>query len=71
MMIHSTKLIIADDLVVDGETYGCVKSFCYLGDALDGDGGVDFAITFIRHYYFSLFNGVKQGGVISPILQFS
>ena len=21
---------ISEDLVVDGETYGCVKSFCYL-----------------------------------------
>ena len=25
--------------MVDGETYGCVKSFSYLGDTLDGDGG--------------------------------
>ena len=24
---------------MDGETYGCVKSFCYLGDTLGGDGG--------------------------------
>ena len=24
--------------MVDGETYGCVKSFYYLGDTLDGDG---------------------------------
>ena len=24
--------------VVDGETYGCVKSFSYLGYTLDGDG---------------------------------
>ena len=32
------------------ETYGCVKSFCYLGDTLDEDGGVDFAaITRIRN----------------------
>ena len=23
----------------------CVKSFCYLGDSLDGDGGADFAAT--------------------------
>ena len=23
---------LADDLMVDGETYGCVKSSCYLGD---------------------------------------
>ena len=25
---------LAEDLMVDGETYGCVKSFCYLGDIL-------------------------------------
>ena len=30
---------LAEDLMVDGETYGCVKSFFYLGDTLDGDGG--------------------------------
>ena len=29
--------------MVDGETYECVKSFCYLGDTLDGDGGADLA----------------------------
>ena len=30
---------LAEDLMVDGETYGCVKSFCYLGlgDTLDGE----------------------------------
>ena len=22
--------------MVDGDTYGCVKRFCYLGDTLDG-----------------------------------
>ena len=27
------------------ETYGCVKSFYYLGDTLDGDGGADLATT--------------------------
>ena len=32
-------------MVVDGEAYGCVKSFCYLGDTLDGDGGVDLPAT--------------------------
>ena len=32
---------LAEDLMVDGETYECVKSFCYLGDTLDGDGGPD------------------------------
>ena len=31
--------------MVDRETYGYVKSFCYQGDALDGDGGADFAAT--------------------------
>ena len=31
--------------MVDGETYGCVKSFCYLRDTLDGDGGADLAAT--------------------------
>ena len=31
--------------MVDGETYGCVKSFCYQGDTLDGDGGADHAAT--------------------------
>ena len=36
---------LAEDLVVDGETYGCVKSFCYLGDILDGYGGADLADT--------------------------
>ena len=25
---------LAEDLMVDGETYGCVKRFCYLGDIL-------------------------------------
>ena len=29
----------------DGETYGSVNSFCYLGDTLDGDGGADLAAT--------------------------
>ena len=36
---------LAEDLMVDGETYECVKSFGYLGDSLDGDGGVDLAAT--------------------------
>ena len=41
--IHEVDL--AEDLMVDGETYECVKSFCYLGDTLDGDGGADLAAT--------------------------
>ena len=36
---------LAEDPLVDGETYGCVKSFCYLGDTIDGDGGADLAAT--------------------------
>ena len=31
--------------MVDGEKYECVKSFCYMGDTLDGDGGADLAAT--------------------------
>ena len=38
---------LAEDLMVDEETYGCVKSFCYLGDTLDEDGGADLAATAI------------------------
>ena len=34
---------LAEDLMGDGETNGCVKSVCYLGDTLDGDGGADLA----------------------------
>ena len=36
---------LAEDPMVGGETYKCLKSFCYLGDTLDGDGGVDLAAT--------------------------
>ena len=36
---------LAEDLMVVGETYECVNSFCYLGDTLDGDGGADLAAT--------------------------
>ena len=31
VMGQSRKLDLAEDLMVDGETYECVKSFCYLG----------------------------------------
>ena len=34
-----------NNLMVDGETYECVKGFCYLGDTLDGDGGEHLAAT--------------------------
>ena len=36
---------LAEDLMVNGETYEYVKSFCYLADTLDGVGGVDLADT--------------------------
>ena len=36
---------LAEDRIVNGETYECVKSFCYLKDTLDGDGGADLAAT--------------------------
>ena len=31
--------------MVDRETYGCVRSFSYLGDTPDEDGGTDLAAT--------------------------
>ena len=31
--------------MVDGETYGYIKSFCYLGESIEGDGGADIAAT--------------------------
>ena len=36
---------LAEDLMVEGETYGCVKSLCYLGDTLNGNGRADLAAT--------------------------
>ena len=30
---------------MNGETYGCVKSFCCLGDTLDRDDRADLAAT--------------------------
>ena len=40
--------------MVDGETYECVKSFCYLGDILDVDSGADLAaIARIRFRIYS------------------
>ena len=34
-----------EGLVVEGETYEVVTSFCYLGDMLNADGGVDLAVN--------------------------
>ena len=36
---------LAEDLMEEGETYGCVKSFRYLGDTLDGNGRADLSAT--------------------------
>ena len=36
---------LAEDLMVDEETYECVKRCCYLGDTIDRDGGADLAAT--------------------------
>ena len=36
---------LTEDLMVDVETYACVKSFCYLGDTLDGDSGADLTAS--------------------------
>ena len=36
---------LAEDLVVDEETYGCVKSFCYPRNTFNGVGGVVLAAT--------------------------
>ena len=36
---------LGEDLMVVGETYECLKSFCYLGDTLAGNGGADLAAT--------------------------
>ena len=36
---------LAEDLILEGETYECVKSFCYLGNTIEGDGGANHAAT--------------------------
>ena len=44
--------------MVDGETYGCVKRFCYLVDTLDRDSEVDLADTAgIRNIYIIFLEG--------------
>ena len=43
--VNQEEADLAEDRIVDGETYECVKSICYLGDTLHGDGGVDLAAT--------------------------
>ena len=48
--------------MVDGETYECVKSFCYLGDTLDGDGGAELAAT------DRIRNGWMKFGKLLPFL---
>ena len=36
---------IDENLVVDVEMYGCIKSFCLVWDTVDGDGGAHLATT--------------------------
>ena len=36
---------IYENLVVDGEMYGCVKSLCFVWNTVDGDGGGHLATT--------------------------
>ena len=43
-MIHPVDPVDQEGLTVEGETYGLVESFCYLGDTLDANGGVDSAV---------------------------
>ena len=43
MMGKFQEVDLAENLMVDEKTYGCIKSFCYLGDTLDGDGVADVA----------------------------
>ena len=54
---------IAENLVVDGETYWCVKSFCFVWDTVDGDGGAHLAATPVVALLFattrSVFKSVK------------
>ena len=40
---------LGEDLMEEGDTYGCVKSFCYLGDTLDGNGADLAAASIIRN----------------------
>ena len=36
---------LSEDLMVDGDTYGCVNSFRYLGDTLDKDNTTNITTT--------------------------
>ena len=61
--------------MVDGETYGCVKSFCYLGDTLYLDGGADFPDTAkIRNgwisssIFFHVKSSMTYGSETRPLL---
>ena len=40
---------LCEDLMVEGETYGCHKPFCYLGDTFDGNGAYLAATSRIRN----------------------
>ena len=56
------EVYLAEDIMVDGETYECVKSFCCLGD-IDGDGGADLATircNRIEHWVHLRCAGIRQ-----------
>ena len=36
---------MAENLVVDGEMYGCVKNLCFVWDTVDGDVGAVLTTT--------------------------
>ena len=50
--------------MVDGEMYGYVKRFCYLGDTLDGYGGADHVAT------ASIINGWMKFKELLPFLTY-
>ena len=49
---------LTQDLVVNEETNGFVKSFFYLGDTLDVDGGSDLAATTRIRYGWMMFREI-------------
>ena len=36
---------VAEDIMVNEETYRCIRSVCYLGDTINGDGGAYLTAT--------------------------
>ena len=59
---HRSRKANNNNLMVDGETYECVKSFCYPGETLDRDGGAGLAAT------ARIRNGWMKIGKLLPFL---